>query len=632
MRLVSLRPWPDGPDIEMHPRITVIVGLLPFERVELVSTAHSIATAEVPVWHGVLELDGTRMTLVEHAEVCGPRAECAPVITAEEVAGLIVRPSEMGQPQTGGIDEDSISRVRERLAQITDDLSGAEELRAEMQGRIATASANFDLQVFDELSRVDGILKRAADQADRPDPWTGVDDPAARLKRVSDLLHMVERKLVDLPLGDRVELARCCASLSVAIGTGDMPLPEAVGLREKLIVLQEKWSDIVAQFRSLGFDQDGATARLESARAAFRTAEQAATPREVTPEEVAEIERLHDICLELQDKAAGGLRRGSARKRLAEAQAELDRILSEIGHTTWSQFRMGNAMAKVTDEALRAFEVARAELDATELEWAELRAMLETDPALVKIESEMVAANGDAVRLLGRDPGGSDLSSRSTRLSKALAGVLLDASSSSIDLNEAEQALRELLTACGTWAHTSIRSRRGLLALGESWLGVLRAADPARLLLSRLQARLEAEVDALERLGATSRTDRLDQLRRDVTEIEDRMVPSLEAVCDIVHGRVELHDLAASELNMAEEHDAGVEFLEDPRLSPAGNDDSGLPMVVMFGDDDTTVLEPLIALSDRSQIVVVGEGEALREWAGRVGPDGASVIDRGVLV
>ena len=636
MRLLSLRPWPDGPEIELHPRISLIVGLLPFERVEIVSTAHSIATGEVPVWDGRIEVQGVEMNFVEAAEVVGPTAECAPVVTADEIAELASAPIPATEPTKPTSADANVADMREHLAEIADELKGAEKLRAEMQGRVASSKANIRPGVFDDLANADGSLKRAADLADRPDQWTGTSDPAARLERISGMLSETESHLVGLPSGDRVQLATAVAALRVALGAGDVPLPDAVALSERLVVLKERWADILAQFRSLGFDQDGATARLEAARAALRVAEQAATPRKVSAEELSEIEQLHDVCLEYRDKVDGGLRRGAARKKLEGAESELDQVLESIGYTTWSQFRMGNGMVRVTDEVLRSFEVARAELDATELEWAELRTMLETDPYLVEIEGEMSSVDRDAVTLLGLDPGGTNTSDRTERLLKALAGVMIDASSASINEGDAEEQLRAALKACGTTAHNEISSNRALLALGDSWLAVLRESEPARLLLTRLRDRLGIETEALENLGDTSRLDRLDTQRHEVEEVEDRVVGSTAAMREMVQAKIELHVLAATELRMAEDHDAGVDYLERSAMSESttlGPDsDSGLPIIVMFGNARTTLLEPLLELSRRVQIIVVGDGESLVEWADRLGPDSAGVIDRGVLV
>jgi len=636
MRLLSLCPWPDGPEIDLHPRISLIVGLLPFERVELVSTAHSIATGEVPVWEGRLEVQGVEMNFVEAAEVFGPRAECAPVVTADEIAELASATMPAAVPTMPASEDNDMADMRQHLAEIAAELKGAEKLRAEMQGRVASAKANIKPGVFDDLANADGSLKRAADLADRPDQWTGTSDPVARLERISGVLSETERCLAGLPSGDRVQLATAVAALRVALSAGDVPLPDGVALSEHLVVLKERWADILAQFRSLGFDQDGATARLEAARAALRVAEQAATPRKVSAEELSDIERLHDVCLEYRDKVGGGIRRGSARKKLEGAESELDQVLESIGYTTWSQFRMGNGMVRVTDDVLRSFEVARAELDATELEWAELRTMLETDPYLVKIEAEMSSVDRDAVALLGSDPGGTNTSDRTERLLKALAGVMIDASSASIDEGDAEGPLRVALEACGTTAHNGISSNRALLALGESWLSVLRESEPARLLLARLRDRLGVEMEALENLGDTSRMDRLDAQRHEAEEVEDRVVGSMVAMSDMVQAKIELHVLAATELRMAEDHDAGVDYLERSAMSEStalGPDsDSGLPIIVMFGNARTTLLEPLVDLSRRVQVVVVGDGEALVAWADRLGPDSTRVIDRGVLV
>lgn len=266
MRLVSLRPWPNGPQLNLNPRITLIVGLLPFERVELVSTVHSIALGEIPVWEGSLELAGTEMNFIESAEVVGFRADNAPVITTDEIP-MIVAESVADTDLLMSDPDGSVENALKKLAEIEDELSGAEVLRSELRGKVASASANFDESVFDELARVDGELKRAADSAERPDPWTGVADPTLRLQRVEELLSDVEARLTTVPAGDRAGLAHATARLRVALGEGDLPLPDAVRLSEQWQILEERRSDLSRRFRSLGFDHDGALARLEIGRA-----------------------------------------------------------------------------------------------------------------------------------------------------------------------------------------------------------------------------------------------------------------------------------------------------------------------------------------------------------------------------
>jgi len=136
--------------------------------------------------------------------------------------------------------------------------------------------------------------------------------------------------------------------------------------------------------------------------------------------------------------------------------------------------------------------------------------------------------------------------------------------------------------------------------------------------------------------GNTSRLDRLNAQRHEVEEVEDRVVGSMVAMSEMVQAKIELHVLAATELRMAEDHDAGVDYLERSALSEkttSGPDsDSSLPIIVMFANVGIALLEPLLELSRRVQVIVVGDGEALVEWADRLGPDSVEVIDRGVLV
>ncbi len=615
----------------------MIVGLLPLERVELVSTAHSLALGEEPQWDGVVEVAGVEIAFAEVADVIGHTADAAPIMTAAEIPEVMAYAAAVSRVDPTG--PDPLDGMRRTLNDIADELSVAHRLRAEMNARVASARANVDSDAFDRLDRTDNELRRAADQAGRPDPWTGVSDVDERTVHLEKVISDLDEYLSNLPSGDRVGLAADAATAKVALSEGDAHLPRAARLLETWRVHESRRRSIVARFRSLGIDRDGALARLESVRAALCAAEESATPREITDEEAAEIERVHDCYQDHRERVSASLRKGVARRRMHEAQTELTAILESLGYATWSQFRLGNAMVQVSEESLRSYEVTRTELDAAELEWAELTTRLETDAELREIDAAMIELRVEVARLLGTDPLQPADPAGDRRLRKALADVMIDASSSPLDPDETTARLRLTLSECGPSGHHELESRRGVLALAESWLAVLRDADAARLRLIHDRHRATVELEALRAPENATRVDHLDDQRRAVRDAEMAVKDSVAAMRALVEARIELHVLAATELAMAEDHDAKaviIDRAEQTRLAvrSAGSGAAGgpLPIVILAGGEEPSCLDPLLTLPDDVQVIIVGDGDPMLRWAHSVGSDRASVVDRGVLV
>jgi len=637
MRLKKFCPLAGGPDIQLHPRITLLIGLRPLEQVELVASAHSLALGEEPVWEGLLEVSGVEMTLSEAAKVIGRTAEAAPVATAEEFL------DDWRRGRSAVIDRVAspavLEKTREQLAAIAEELTGAEKLRAEMNARVTSARANVDDEAFAKLDRAMGNLRRAADRSGRPDPWTGMSNVEGRLTELKCSIGEFDELLDELPRGDRVKLAGAVAEVRAALSENETQQPEAARLAEAWRVLDEHRRGVEERFVADGLDLDGALARLESTRAAFCVAEEAAIPRAITGREAAAVERAHERFHTLHEKTSAGMRRGASRERTENARNELSAILASLGYASWSELRMGNGAVRLPEELLRDYEMAKAETNAAEIEWAEITATQKNDREIREIGETIVAINEEATRLLGSDPLGL-VDGRQLR--EAIAEFKTDAGAS-CDPALAAAGLRAALSVCGSAGHRDISSPRGVLALGESWLSVLRDSDAARRRLLHDRGCAASELEVLSALGEGSRVDRLDVHRAAVDEAAAGVEISRSALFAIARARMELHVLAATELALAEDHDSRVELIEQSQhesLSPESIGEQwvvrgpggALPIVILAGSVEPTQLDPLLALPDDVQVIVVADGEAVQRWAHSVGAEHAGVVDCRVLV
>jgi hypothetical protein len=417
--------------------------------------------------------------------------------------------------------------------------------------------------------------------------------------------------------------------------------------------LHQRLVGLESRIEAHGDSTETLAARLEVARAEAQAAEAAATQRLIENEESEQLAALHDDMLDLQHKATRGVRRGAARAQLADAQGKLNRALESLGYPTWSAYRMGNGVIGVSEEAVQAHEEARTELEEAKTAWAELMARLEGDAELQEVLGAIEQVHREAVELIGSDP----LARTDDRevLTSALAEVVVDAASVAVDPDEAVQHLRSVLDANSVAGLDRVESPAAIVALGESWLDVLSAADEAAVRLLRDRERAVEELAALQSPGDGPRGDGLDTQRAAVREIEVEIAGTRDALIERAEAHLELHVLAATELAMAEEHDAKVERLEATRILEAEAErrlpehlrdrrmppleeriprGSGglIPVVVAMGSADPRSLDVLLRLPGDVQFIIVGDVPGIEEWAENAGPSQVAVIEPGVLV
>ncbi|MEO0495677.1 MAG: hypothetical protein AAF081_19895, partial [Actinomycetota bacterium] len=174
MRFLELRP--DGVDagFRLHPRVTLLAGLDPAERVALVGFVHSIAAGETFDWGGTVDVHGVETDLEAMLELVGETADAALIVEATSLAAIDDQPEVTEESRDHAAALAEVRALEDAIAGLAEELGAAGAVRREMTLRLESAQQRRDPSTGGRLDRVDGDLSRAARLADRPDPWTGM--------------------------------------------------------------------------------------------------------------------------------------------------------------------------------------------------------------------------------------------------------------------------------------------------------------------------------------------------------------------------------------------------------------------------------------------------------------------------
>ncbi|MFT5201057.1 MAG: hypothetical protein ACI9C1_000425 [Candidatus Aldehydirespiratoraceae bacterium] len=656
MRFIELRPSPDRGVLRLHPRITWLRGLDPAAQVAVVGMVHDVALGEIPDWDGTVEVAGVESPLRDTVAKLGETADSALIIVAASLPEIVAAPEpSAGHQQSRDAAQQKLSEIDERISGLAEELAASCAVRGQISAHLASSLAQVDADAGPKLDRADGDLGRAARLADRPDPWTGMKDVAERIETLSQQIDEYDTTLGGLPSGDRPALAAATATARAAFSTGSVPAPDAAALAQAWLSLQQRLRGLESRIEAAGGGTEAVAARVDSARLAARVAEDAAVPQKITGDEAAHLEVLHVAVIEAEQKVGRGVRRGAGRLAYDKAESALREALDSLGYSTWAGFRMGNGLASVSTEALVEYDLALKDLEVAELEWAQLMERLQRDTELQDVLSALDRAFAHAIELLGEDPFDSTERDDPDVVAEALRKHTTDAESVGVARDAGMRHLRQAMATAGANGYEDLTSDAAVVALGESWLGVLAAADELAVRILRDRERAAVELDALRTLGDGSRVDRLDRERGLVRRAEEVVSGTRDAMAEVVNSRLRLHALASIELNLAEEHDdrlvqrnsAQVVFeLAERRLDGRGSANDAvalaervprgvagaIPVVVVMGDASASMLDRLVAFPDDVQVLVIGDCDDLDEWLLAVGSKRAGSVEAGTLV
>ena len=184
--------------------------------------------------------------------------------------------------------------------------------------------------------------------------------------------------------------------------------------RERRLSLADAWTDVMIRLSaclpSLAPSHevlDDARAAVASARSDLWLAERGLGT--APPEDLAELERVHELVEVAEARAARPLSGAAARRELAEARASERAILDGLGFASYMERHLTEALCRPDAAAFDRRDRAQAALDEATAILAELEVISEEAARRERLEAEAAGYAAAAERFLGSRPAGQDL-------------------------------------------------------------------------------------------------------------------------------------------------------------------------------------------------------------------------------
>ena len=581
MRLVRFEDESGEFAVELHPLLTVISGLDPRLRDELIRTMSAIPRGADPRARGSIEVHGVYLDLNrETLELLEMHQDVDVVVRStdlpgadEPLAGLgasrSTPTSSYAPPAASGAepsDESTIDidEARARAAEIEaaqDELAASiEQLRAQLV-TLGAERHGLGMQVESSRAALDSFavaaLKVARDDLaeieSRATDETNDDVVAERAEleeRIAELTarsEVLDREAERLAAIDPEPVRAAFADLDAALETSEtIPSPEAQGLLAEWNELSARIDQHEAEIAGEHDQAGDLVARRDQCLDEVAVAERSIRNPPLDPELVESLETIHDEIFELDGKASklGG---SKIRRRQEELRRREDEVLTKLGFDTWSSYVMGLSSAHLIAQRQATLDSARAALEAAEAALAEAPDEPEvTDELASELEASKAELIGRIRDLVGDDADADPVA--------ALEVLEVNPDDSRPDADSAAAALGAALEETGTVIDAQALEIDELHSVAAGWLETMAELPERVAVIEAERVELEADLAAqTERLEALPVDDpdpgdnELEEARRRVAEAEER---------------VELHEAAAArlaELSLAQEQLNGTE-------------------------------------------------------------------------
>lgn len=605
MRILRL-DHEDGEGLELHPYVTVLGGLAPEAQRRVVDRLVRLARGDAEGTSGLVEAQDVLAEITPEAVAAlGLPPDADVLVRAEQLPGAQI----VGGDPAGSIDEQIAARraavdalevqliaASEAVTTATSRLDEARrglddfaitahdaaiaalrdaEAAAAASLRAAPPPVDERTRLTDELAAAHAAAAEVEAQldAERLALLELLEDLEAEraaldeLRAGADLPPAEEPTIEEEPVGPEVPPAEVVDAVSRALElvrrgppeTPMVPSAEAQALAEQIAAHRERHDGLERELRDEGIDVVGLQQQLLDAQVEAEQAEVDARPKVVSPDDDAEIERLHDIVVEQGEKRFS--RRGGkgAEAAYEEASAALDALLERVGYPTYAAYVMGRIAPSIDVDARRRVQEAQERVAELEARLDEAASILERDARVLMLRAERDQLWAAARDLLGTLPDDVEGALRDLRVTGESAFPAVD-------------ELRDLLDVHGIARHgddeaaVSSAASRFLdeAAAAAAELEALRAAAAAP------EPEPEPETDTVEdRIGRGER--RVAELHRLATEA-DAALAEQEAEFDARTREVEA---VAAALDAAEAEprqlvpDIDPRIAQDPRVVQA---------------------------------------------------------------
>ncbi len=503
MRVTTLfLPGVDGPGAPIDPAaVTLIAGLGPVGIDELHEALDRLETIDLgnadltfgSIGSGSTGPDESRQGILG---ITGPSRRI-PVIPARTLVERLATPPAR---QSSTLDA-AVSVLERRLAQARaehDDASSelaaiSTDLRAERQFLDSFASATYQ-QARNTLTEIEAELGVEPGT----DTIAGPEVIESRLGQAASQLNDLRRRLARYAPAAVARVSEMAAALREVLGDALLQSTDAPALADELVRAQTDMVALEARVAGSGLSADELTAELERTRHHLAEVERQSRGPKVDSEDIAALERAHDVVQAAEQKASGRLASPRSKRALEEARGIEQEILDRLGFPTWSAFMMESTNYGVSRDAKRELSQAIISRDDAEQAWYEFQTRLETEPDFEETFERLARTHDLAVALVG-PADDLEMSLRSHRVD--LNRV------KSFDAETAAQDLAHALSDVGVIDAERSVDPMTLLARADAWLADLARSTQNRPALELERGRVELEIRNLQSLAVRQTAD-----------------------------------------------------------------------------------------------------------------------------
>lgn len=379
-----------GRAIDLHPEISVVTDIDDDLRDRMLRACQAVPGGEDPGCGGLIEAHGVLFDLdVDSLSLMGLDE---PLDVLVEGAGSAA-PTDDG-PSTADVLDEALAVLRHRRGEL-------DRAQLDVLARLEEARSSLDPFARTAFDQAKARADRDAGTSELNEEIEALEDPEPLAERLAEI-ERIEREL------EEVDLDRIVDALDAAMADDEVNADavEAGRLAVELRQIDTELADLDKVLEAQGLHPVELARRRDSLSVDVARLESEHAPRALDPDDAAELERVHDQIVTLEEKIAGSLLGGRNAERRLEEAIEAERVvLDRMDLPTYSAYIMSVTVGRIDPALENRLHEARRELAACQTEFEAATQMLEDDPArtMLALRQEEIVAR--ATELIGRDPG-----------------------------------------------------------------------------------------------------------------------------------------------------------------------------------------------------------------------------------
>lgn len=424
MRVQELRLVADPRSgLAFHPRLSVVFGLsdaarnLLSEEYELMAgggAANLLARFEVngalvDVGPGFRRLPTPPVALdvvVQAQHLLEPRlAQKRDDVAAERAA--LIEAAGAARAHTLAL-RASIVTIENELERLFEDWEQASIARSQALAAVDDANRDLDPRSFDEYRSAivaaallddELMVSRGSVRGDSIDDIkTCLEAAQTAIPELARAMDGLQGRALVNPHQLQAAISQVDSLLSIPIVA---PHPEANALADEWAILRNQLAALDLRHAPLAGTRAEVVVKIANLMAERDQLIAQIAPREISPEDRAELEDAHEKVLEAERKTTARFAGGREEKKFEAAVARQQEILDRLGYPTWSAWVMGERLLDSTTDTKRRAEAIGQELQKLQRDLERSQSKLESDADFQRLSARLGEVERRSKELVG---------------------------------------------------------------------------------------------------------------------------------------------------------------------------------------------------------------------------------------